>query len=175
MAKKKTYNDIVQITDQEDFLRTQSKPVVLGNTINEQSVVSLGDKIYKLLSENSSYAGLAAVQIGELKTVFGMKKYILDEEGEPTDIDRIIVCYNPDIDIKSFDMAVSRESCLSIPKIVGDVKRYSTIILKYYDIHGIKHKEVLYGINAFIAQHEFDHLQGILFIDKMLKYSNGKK
>ncbi|MFO0322146.1 MAG: peptide deformylase [Bacteroidota bacterium] len=59
------------------------------------------------------------------------------------------------------------EGCLSIPKIREDVFRKSIITIEYYDEHFKKHKETYSGIIARIIQHEYDHIEGLLFTDKI--------
>ena len=69
---------------------------------------------------------------------------ILDESGEPWEFD---------------------EGCLSIPGIRGEVKRKSEIELSYFDENWIKKKECFSGMQARVIQHEYDHIEGKLFID----------
>lgn len=59
------------------------------------------------------------------------------------------------------------ESCLSIPDLKGEVERFNKVELKYYDEKGILHQKILEGIAAIIVQHEYDHLLGKLYIDRM--------
>lgn len=60
-----------------------------------------------------------------------------------------------------------REGCLSIPEIREDVFRKDTIRIKYFDEHFVEHEEVFSGMKARIIQHEYDHIEGILFVDKI--------
>ena len=57
--------------------------------------------------------------------------------------------------------------CLSIPNVGGDVERKSTIKIKYFDANFLEHTETYSGIRARIIQHEYDHIEGILFTDKV--------
>ena len=66
-------------------------------------------------------------------------------------------------------MIVSEEACLSLPKLHGEVLRHETIKVTREDLNGKKHTEKLTGYNAVIVQHEIDHLDGVLFIDKLIK------
>lgn len=59
------------------------------------------------------------------------------------------------------------EGCLSIPKIREDVLRLSTVTVEYYDQHFKKHTETLEGLAARVVQHEYDHIEGKLFTDKI--------
>ena len=77
------------------------------------------------------------------------------------------VIINPIIEEESGDMWSFQEGCLSIPKIRENVFRRDTIILTYYDEHWNFHEEKFDGYAARIIQHEYDHLEGVLFTDKL--------
>jgi peptide deformylase len=59
------------------------------------------------------------------------------------------------------------EGCLSIPDVREDVKRKDTIIIEYYDENFVKHTETFSDIRARVIQHEYDHIEGILFTDHL--------
>ncbi len=80
-----------------------------------------------------------------------------------------VVFINPKILKKSWRKNVMEEGCLSIPGIYGKVKRNNSIIVKYLDLNGDLQKLKAKKTLAQILQHEIDHLDGILFIDKMIK------
>ena len=61
---------------------------------------------------------------------------------------------------------VDTEGCLSVPGYVGLVERYTTVRIKYQDVRGTKKQKVATGLLARCLQHETDHLNGILFIEK---------
>lgn len=75
---------------------------------------------------------------------------------------------NPQIISKSDKMIVSEEACLSLPKLSGEVMRHETIKVSREDANGKKHTDKFSGYNAVIIQHEVDHLDGVLFIDKLI-------
>jgi len=75
---------------------------------------------------------------------------------------------NPEIIKHTQNTLLGEEACLSLPGIFGDVKRYSSVTVKYQDSKGKEHIEKLTGYNAIVAQHEIDHINGILFIDKAI-------
>lgn len=64
---------------------------------------------------------------------------------------------------------IFEEGCLSLPKIWGQVKRYPSLIIEYQDIFGKRKRLRAKGLLSHIIQHEIDHLNGILFIDKALE------
>ena len=103
--------------------------------------------------------GLAAPQMGVLERVI---IYKLPEEKEPL---RVIV--NPKI-ISFKGEQLGPEGCLSIPTLQGDVKRANEVILKGMDMLGRPFKRRATAFEARVIQHEVDHLDGILFIDRVI-------
>ena len=140
----------ILIGEQNKTLRQRSLPVRHINA----DVRNLIEQMKKTIKENNG-VGLAAIQIGE-----------------PT---RIIVCeiddkfytfINPEI-IKSFpETSVTEEGCLSLPSIYGEVERPKKISIKATNFEGKKIKMKAFDLLARVIQHEIDHLDGILFIDK---------
>ena len=118
--------------------------------------------------------GLAAPQIGE-----SIRLFIVDgspfanEEGEEIDPKAIgiegfkKVFINPIIEEESGDLWPFQEGCLSIPKIRENVSRKERISVSYYDENWSFHRDEFDGYKARIIQHEYDHLEGILFTDKL--------
>jgi len=85
------------------------------------------------------------------------------------------VYINPEITYFSNNKEISEEGCLSLPNIFGLVKRSKKIHLKYRDLGGNKIKEKLKGLKSVVIQHEIDHLNGILFIDRVEEITKGKE
>ena len=83
--------------------------------------------------------------------------------------DGAIPFFNPKIVKKSWRKEVAEEGCLSVPGIFGKVKRYYGVTVEYYDADAKKQKIKARGLFARVLQHEIDHLDGILFIDKIIK------
>jgi peptide deformylase len=101
--------------------------------------------------------GLAAVQVGVLKRIFVMD---VPDYGKH-------VLINPVVIDKSLDTNTHEEGCLSIPGISASVARPKEVVLEYIDLDGKKKKLKAKGLLAVCAQHEFDHLEGILFVDRL--------
>ena len=74
---------------------------------------------------------------------------------------------NPEILSFSNEMVLGEEGCLSVPDKFADVSRHKYIKVKYLDIDGNEKEEELENFNARVVQHEIDHLDGILFIDRI--------
>ena len=99
--------------------------------------------------------GLAANQVGVARRVA-----VVDADGVK------LVLVNPVI-VESSGKEVAEEGCLSIPKIYGDVSRPERVVLEASDQEGQRFRVELSGLPARAAQHEIDHLDGILFIDHL--------
>jgi len=111
-------------------------------------------------------AGIAGPQVGCMKRVFIIEnqanpRYPLKEEFS------LLVAINPKVTPLSDTQVDSWEGCLSIPDIRGRLRRYDHIMLEAYDRDGKLYRHELKGFAAVVAQHELDHLDGILFIDRM--------
>ena len=105
--------------------------------------------------------GLAAPQVGVLKRLFVMD--VTWKEGTPAP--RIVI--NPQILWRSEDTATGAEGCLSIPGILTDIRRAREIRMAWTDELGQSQDEILTGFAAICAQHEYDHLDGIVTFDRL--------
>lgn len=105
--------------------------------------------------------GLAAPQIGVMKRVFVMDCAGKDEEPQP------MVLVNPEIVALSEETAWGEEGCLSIPDIYEDVLRPARVTMRWLGLDGETHEQTFADRWATCAQHEFDHLNGRLFIDHL--------
>jgi peptide deformylase len=113
---------------------------------------------------NAEGVGLAAPQIGLTIRVFVVDLTPLSDD-EPLLKDFRKAFINPHIIEKTGDKVLMDEGCLSIPGLREDVLRYNTIRIKYFDQNWQEHDEVYDGFAARVLQHEYDHLDGIMFVD----------
>ena len=135
-------------------------------------VTDFGERTHQLLDDmydtlvKADGAGLAAVQVGVLRRIF----LVIDGESVQ---DGVIEFINPEIISKSGEQT-SVEGCLSVPGMQGDVTRPYKVTVKYQDRNGDWYKLKAEGFMAKAICHEYDHLDGILYIDKAqnLKSSN---
>ncbi len=115
---------------------------------------------------HSEGLGLAAPQIGK-----SIRLFVIDgkpaAEDEPALADFKKVFINAHIVEKCGDFQLMNEGCLSIPHLREEVNRESHIRIKYYDENWNFHNKVYDGYKARIIQHEYDHLDGILFPDRV--------
>lgn len=111
-------------------------------------------------------AGIAAPQVAVLKRVFTMEM-----KNNPRYPDKgsfpLYFAINPEIEPISDERIDSWEGCLSIPGIRGRLKRFKKVTLKALDRNGKAYEVALDGFAAVVAQHELDHLNGKLLIDRM--------
>jgi len=104
--------------------------------------------------------GLAAPQVNVSKRLFVIDKKLINEEWEAE------AYINPKI-IKADGSNILEEGCLSIPNIRADVDRPFKIEVEYQTLKGEKVREEMDDLLARVFQHEFDHLEGVLFVDKI--------
>ena len=107
---------------------------------------------------DASGVGLAAPQVGE-----GLRLFVASTSGEEEDA---MVFVNPRIE--PFGPVVSmEEGCLSLPGVTAEITRPEQVRVKYEDVDGVEHEDEFDELLARIVQHECDHLEGVLFIDRM--------
>lgn len=115
---------------------------------------------------NSEGLGLAAPQIGKSIRIFVIDgKPIGDEEPAMADFKKVFI--NARITEKYGEIKPMSEGCLSIPNIREEVNREGHIHIRYYDEKWQFHDETYDGYKARVIQHEYDHLDGILFTDRV--------
>jgi peptide deformylase len=110
--------------------------------------------------------GLAAPQVDESIRLIVIEYGDEEKEDIPP---KLFVLANPEITRMSEDTLVGTEGCLSIPGVVGDVERYEAVTVKGLNRHGRPMTVKAKGWLARIFQHEIDHLDGILFVDRAEK------
>ncbi|MBD3330486.1 peptide deformylase [Candidatus Peregrinibacteria bacterium] len=142
------------------ILRTKSEKVSSFNS----DLKKLVKKLKKALIEHNGL-GIAAPQIGINERV------VLITLNHGSDRPIILPMINPEIVEFSNESEVAEEGCLSLPGIFKDVERAKHIKIKFKDIEGTSLMLSLSDLNAREAQHEVDHLDGILFTDRV----NSKK
>lgn len=112
------------------------------------------------------WVGLAAPQIGQDVRIIAVSSWI--EKRKESKFDKQTIMINPIITFQSEKTFISEEGCLSLPNIIDKVERHHSITVRYLDESWQQHEQKLTGFNAAIVQHEVDHLDGILFIDKII-------
>ncbi len=135
----------------------------------DKELHTLLDTMYPIMM-NSNGIGLAAIQVAHAKQVLILN--IPDEEdAQPKE--NLLEIINPVI-TNTKGSTVYQEGCLSVPTFYEDIERFETLTLNYQDRDGNTKTLEADGLLSIALQHEIDHLNGILFIDK-LSYSRRKK
>lgn len=115
---------------------------------------------------NASGVGLAAPQIGKGIRIFLVDTIQLQEEGEEgKGLKKTFI--NAEIIEESGDEWPYEEGCLSIPDVRGDVERKEKVTIRYQDENFEEVTETYEGLNARVIQHEYDHIEGVLFTEKL--------
>ncbi len=127
------------------------------------------DSMYPIMI-NTNGIGLAAIQVAHALRVLILN--IPDEDGEQPK-ENLIEMINPIITQQSGD-SVYQEGCLSVPSFYEDINRFESVSVNYQDRDGNTKSMNADGLLSIAIQHEVDHLEGILFIDK-LSYARRKK
>lgn len=150
---------VIQVTA-PDELRILTRPSV-DVSPEDPLLPLLSRRMYKAMRDTANPGiGIAAPQVGINRNVIWVQRF--DKEGTPFE------CYlNPKITWRSKLIRKGKEGCLSIPDIRDDVMRNYTIRLAYLDMEGNAHEEMIEGFTAVIFQHETDHINGILFTDRL--------
>ena len=153
---------MLKIVKYPDSILRKTAKKIDGRDFDNQ-LQELAEQMAKAMYEDDG-VGLAGPQVGLSKRIIVVglgrgkfKTYI-----------------NPEISFSSKDKISLEEGCLSLPKIFGYVERPKKIHVKFQDLTGEVIKEKLKGLDAVVLQHEIDHLNGILFIDRAKKITQGQ-
>jgi peptide deformylase len=147
------YDDLQIISYPDPRLKKPSAPV----TIFDDSLKQLAERMFQLMREHRG-VGLAAPQVGQ-----NVRMFVMNPSGDPKD-DRVYV--NPEL-IEAEGAEEAEEGCLSLPGINANVVRDKTMRLRAVDLEGKPIDQKESGYIARVWQHEFDHLNGTLIIDRM--------
>ncbi|MCT7985046.1 peptide deformylase [Laspinema sp. A4] len=154
------FREIVQLGN--PILRVQAQPVT---NVHLDAIQSLIDELMTTLKPSNG-VGIAAPQIAESYRVFILAsrptlRYPQAPTMEP------IAIIDPQIIAYSEEKVKDWEGCLSVPGIRGLVPRHQAIEVKYLDQQGTLHQQEFTGFVARIFQHEYDHLEGKVFLDRV--------
>ena len=134
----------------------------------EKLITNMKETMY-----NASGVGLAAPQIGKAIRLFLIDASPFAEDDNLSEEERTVlksfnrVFINPKILEEEGEEWIFNEGCLSIPDVREDVSRQPKITIEYQDENFKVHTETLEGLAARVFQHEYDHIEGILFTDKL--------
>lgn len=143
------------------LLRKKAQPV---DAVTPEIKQFAQDMIETMFLENG--IGLAANQVGRLLRIFVTAVPGKDDEGNLKP-GKVKVYINPEITDFSEDKVAYNEGCLSIPGLRGEVARPFRVKIRALDIEGNSFEEELEGLDSVCVCHENDHLNGVLFIDRI--------
>lgn len=146
----------IQTGENNPILRTKSVEVKKIDIVLKKFAKDMKATMLKL-----DGLGLAAPQVGEnLRMVIVTMNYGSKNATVTTMINPEILSYGDEVEI-------AEEGCLSIPGVYGNVERPTELVVQFSDLEGEKFVLKLSGLNARVVQHEMDHLNAILFTDRM--------
>jgi peptide deformylase len=146
------------------LLRERSREVTreeLATPAMQQLVDDLIDTMHA-----ANGAGIAAPQVGELVRIATIEVTSNPRYPYKPPIPLTVVV-NPVVEFLDDEMVDVNEGCLSVPNMRGNVLRHVNVRVRYWDRDGNEHDEVKRGLTAGTFQHELDHLDGILFLDRV--------
>jgi len=141
------------LPENDKFLKTVCPPFDFKST--DIDTVDLSRSMLELMHENDGI-GLACPQVG-----LNQRMFVMGLDGVE------LVCYNPEILNESGKIITIQEGCLSYPDLFMKVKRIESIQIRYQDVLGKVNEDELTGIFARCFLHELDHLNGIVFLDRV--------
>lgn len=147
------------LTIPDPVLKQISAPV---ETIS-QHVIKLIEDMRETMTSSKFCVGIAAPQTGVLSRIIVVNVSL---NPKPHRNNGLLIMINPQITYSSGKLK-SREGCLSVPEFTGNVSRKDKITVEYLDINGKKQTLNTSGFESIVIQHEIDHLDGIVFLDKV--------
>ena len=130
----------------------------------DDQVKRLIEAMIRTMRHHPRCVGLAAPQVGS-----DLRVAVMDCSGHPkaTESRGLIVLVNPEV-TDAEEAVIQREGCLSVPDFTGNVRRAARIHVRAFDQDGSVIERRLSGFEAIVAQHEVDHLDGKLFLDRVV-------
>lgn len=144
--------------DGDDILKKKSKEI----EVIDDKIKQLGQDMLDTMYKNDGI-GLAACQVGMLKRMIVYDIRYIEEDAKKEG--HILI--NPKITSRSKAMIEVEEGCLSFPDLYKNVVRHEKVTVEYTDIDGKRKKINAKDIEAVVLQHEIDHLDGIVFLDRI--------
>jgi peptide deformylase len=143
----------------DNRLKTVSEPV----TVFDEKLQAFIADLEETMRAGTGSVGIAAPQVGYFKRIV-----IVDVSSKPKikHHDRLVLI-NPEI-TEWKGSKIGREGCMSVPNYIGNVIRAKTIHLIALDENGSEHEYDMEGYEARAVQHEIDHLEGLLFLDRLV-------
>ncbi len=139
------------------ILRRTATPVTDFDAGLERTVAAMLELMF-----TSKGVGLAAPQVGLDRRIL-----VYNPEGDPEQPEANRILINPVIVSRDGDKSLYEEGCLSFPGIYAEIERPDRCTVEAYDIKGNRFEQEFSGFESRVVQHEYDHLEGILLVDRM--------
>lgn len=146
------------------LLRERSREVSPEELASPEVQQLIDDLIDTMRHANG--AGIAAPQVGELLRIATIEVTHNPRYPYKPPIPLTVVV-NPVVEFLDEELVDVNEGCLSVPDLRGNVLRHVNIRVRHLDRHGVAHDEIKRGLTAGTFQHELDHLDGLLFLDRV--------
>lgn len=148
----------------QPVLKKVAAPIAPNHAGLQELIADMWETMY-----HAEGVGLAAPQVGQSIRLFVIDTLQLDkdEKKDPKEVGFKKVFINAQKIEETGKPWAYEEGCLSIPRIRGDVERPETISLRYLDENFEEREETFTGVNARVVQHEYDHIEGVLFTEKL--------
>jgi peptide deformylase len=144
-------------------LRWESKPILeIDDTLRDVVRQMFG------LMYAANGIGLAANQVG-----LPWRLFVINPSGDAAKTDEEFVFLNPEI-LRRKGSEEGEEGCLSLPELFGPVRRSASLVIEAFDLEGQPFRMDLEEFPARVVQHEYDHIDGVLFIDRMSDEKRGE-
>jgi peptide deformylase len=141
----------------DPVLRKVAKPVEAFDEDLRATVQAMFDLMYR-----SEGCGLAAPQTGLERRIL-----VLNPTGDPAQKEHELALVNVTITDRSGPLTLLDEGCLSFPQMYAEIKRPERCKVVAHDVHGNRFEAEYSGFLARVVQHEYDHLEGVLLVDRM--------
>lgn len=142
-------------------LKKKAKEITKDHPNLDELLANMWETMY-----NAQGVGLAAPQVGlDIRIFLVDTQQTKDEGEEETGVKQAFI--NAQVLEENGKNWAYEEGCLSIPHIRGDVERQEEVTIEYFDEQFEKHTKTFSGIEARVIQHEYDHIEGLLFTEKL--------
>lgn len=157
------------------------KPIVLYPDpilkTHAPAVEVIDDGVRQLIEDliDTMYAGPGSVGVAAPQIGVSLRACVIDVSKNRNGKDNnhgLLLMINPEI-VERSGSAVMREGCMSVPDYTGDVERATELTLRYTEPDGARREFVASGFEAVAIQHEIDHLDGFLFLDRIASLKTG--
>ncbi|MEB3754028.1 peptide deformylase [Acinetobacter sp. MD2(2019)] len=164
MIEKKSEMTILPVAQRGENILTLKAVPVAANEFNSEWLTQLSAAMFDTMSERNG-VGIAAPQVYISKRVIIVASRSNPRYPDAPEMDPIVMV-NPEILEFSVSTCLGEEGCLSVPNERAMVERAEMVRVRYFTLQGDEVESAYRGFPARIVQHEIDHLDGVLFVDR---------